>query len=330
MSHLIWQLWHSEAKITHHFHDSPVHKGMVVDASGAFQGLRWRNSRPLIRLSFDFYEAFLCTIIQCLSPHSSIVIPSTTINFNQLHLVFIGVFHVSMFFFPLIRFIKLHFQPGTWTKLSAPIRWRWFLTSICPFSCALASHGWLPSKNPQKSKGSNLTLACPSAIFRTRAWVWACRRCRQKKYSWGKVDSEIMLATHVKSQLWASLDLWSSSHLRLKKEKQNILLCKKKLTPLTGWPLVGNEGMNPQYQCKGWFPHSLLRASQKKTLTPLINLNLQTSTKFLMLCEPLQLAPGLVLHLKCPRLSDQKVSGGRFFRIQNSCEKSPFPMPVML
>ncbi len=33
---------------------------------------------------------------------------------------------------------------------------------------------------------------------------------------------------------------------------------------LTSWPLVGNEGMNLQYkyQCKGWFPHSLLRASQ--------------------------------------------------------------------
>lgn len=136
------------------------------------------DSKPLIRLSFDFYEAFLCTIIQCLSPHSSIFIPSTTINFNQLHLLSTWF---RMVFISLIPFIKAY---DIWSSKNPAVS-TWDLDQgICSDTLALVFHlhlsfllcfgletdGWPRCNLKQKSTDvSNLTLACPSAIFRTRA-----------------------------------------------------------------------------------------------------------------------------------------------------------------
>lgn len=92
------------------------------------------DSQPLIRLSFDFYEAFLCTIIQCLSPHSSIFIPSTTINFNQLHLLSTWF---RMVFISLIPFIKAY---DIWSSKNPAVS-TWDLDQgICSDTLALVFH----------------------------------------------------------------------------------------------------------------------------------------------------------------------------------------------
>ena len=279
MLHLIWQLWHSEPKITHHFDDSPVHKRMVLDASGVFQGLRWRKDSRTPSLSSGsaliFMKPSFARSFSALVPHSSIFIPSTTINFNQLHLlstwfrmVFISdSLHQSLWHLVqqkpcsfnlglgprnLLRYAGVGFSPPS---VLSPVLW--------------PRNGWcIPRCNTNKK----------STDVQTSPWL-ALRQSSGQGLEFGPyygrltplfhgmVDSDMNFLPLSSSEI-SALDIsWSLKFFPSTPEKKkHILLCKKKNT---NTPLVDFSQI-PQIVLGG-LPYT----NQDPTLINLNNFNLQ-------------------------------------------------------
>lgn len=232
-----------------------------------------------------------------------------------------------MVFISLIPFIKAY---NIWSSKNPAVS-TWDLDQgICSNTLALVFHlhlsfllcfgletDGLPRCNTNKKSTdvSNLTLACPSAIFRTRAWVWALLWSTYTIISWdGRLRHESSHSLHVKSQLWTSLDLWSSSHLRLKKKKTHSALQQKH----TNTPLVDFSQI-PQI-VGGGLPYT----NQDPTLINLNNVNLRPNSS----CE-LRTSEARPRSCTSPEIPPETVwpkwsGGGRHVRIQKLMWETTF------
>lgn len=335
MLHLIWQLWHSEPEITHHFDDSPVHKRMVMDASGVFQGLQWRkdsrtpslsSGSALIFMKPSFAWSFSALVP--IHPYSSPQQRSISINFicflHGFGWFFISdSLHQSLWYLVqqkpcsfnlglgprnLLRYAGVGFSPPS---VLSPVLW--------PRNRRLA-------QMQQKQKSTDV---------QTSPWL-ALRQSSGQGLEFGPYYGRLTPLFHgmVDSDMNpATLFMWNLSfgHLLIS-EVLPIYAWKKKKTHSalqekhTNTPLVDFSQIPQIVWGGGGYPTrssgSNINQSEQRQPSTLNSSN----------CEPLKLAPGLVLHLKSPaKLSDPS---GRvaedILGSKNWCEKLPFPIAVML